>query len=389
MDSSLPAPLACQRDLFDVPADVVYLNAASKSALPKAAIDAGRVGAAAKGRPWAIDEAARFAQIDDIRARFAALIGATADDIAIQPSAAYGVATAAAHLNPPAGSRILVLEGQYPSNVYAWLRLAERTGAVVHTVPRPADGDWTRVVLAAIDESVSIGALPPCHWTDGATLDSIAVGRALKAVGADFVVDATQWVGAVPFDVTAAQADYLVCAAYKWLLGPYGLSFMYAAPGRQDGLPLEDHLFNHGGVDSITSGVGCSMAYTKGARRYDAGQYMSLTSMPMIQESLRLIGSWGPDRIAAYLKPVVDAIAEACAGLGLDVVRPAVRSPHFVGVRRKGGFPPDLPARLDRLGVHASARGGALRLSPYMFNEPGDAARLRSALESALGDSGK
>lgn len=384
MDTDLTAPLTCQCDLFDVPDDVLYLNAASKSALPRAAVEAGRLGAGAKSHPWEIDDAVTTARAEDIRGRFARLIGAGADDIAIHSSAAYGVATAAANIVPPPGSRILVLEGQFPSNVYAWRRLAERSGAEMLTVAWPTDDDWSEAVLAAIDERVSVAALPPCHWTDGARLDLTRIGARLRDVGATFLVDATQWVGAAPIDVAAIGADYLVCAGYKWLLGPYGSSLMYVAPKRQDGLPLEDHLFNHGGLASITGGLGYPPGYTSGARRFDMGQFMNLISLPMIQASLTQIEAWGPERIQAYLKPVVGALADACEGIGLRPTRAAVRSPHILGVRRDGGLPANLPTLLAAHGVHASARGDALRLSPYLFNTKADGARLAEVLESVL-----
>ena len=367
------APLGDQRHLFDLKDGVVFLNAASKSALLKASVEAGKTGAAAKGRPWAIDEPARYVQADDIRDRFASLIGASGDDIAIQPAASYGITTAAKNLTAQPGQRILVLEGQFPSNFYAWQRLAERTGAILETVPWPEDGDWTHAVMDRIDTDVAIAALPPCHWTDGSLVDLSVIGPALKRAGATFVADATQWVGAMPIDVKAIGADYLVCAAYKWLLGPYGLSFMYAAPAHQDGLPLEDHLFNHGGVDSITGGLGYPEGFTKGARRFDAGEYLSLITLPMIQVALRQLQDWGPARIGEALRPITARIAEGADALGLDVAPEAFRTPHILGLRRQGGFPADITDRPAAENVHVSARGGAIRVSPHLCNGIDDA----------------
>lgn len=384
MNTVPAAPLDCQSDLFDLDPGILYLNAASKSVLLRSSVAAGQAGAAAKGRPWLIDEDTRLSEAEDIRGLFAGLIGAEAGDIAIHPAASYGIATAAGHLSPAPGSRILVIEGQFPSNVYAWRKLAARTGAELHTVPWPEDGDWTAAVLGAIDERLSVAALPPCHWTDGACLDLKRIGAAVKATGAAFLIDATQWVGAVPIDVKEIGADYLVCAAYKWLLGPYGLSFMYAAPRCQDGPALEDHLYNHGGVASITTGLSYPDAFTPGARRYDAGEYLNLVSLPMILDSLRQITAWRPERVSAYLAPVTEAMAEVCQSLGLDCVPVDFRSPHILGVRHKSGFGDDFAARLSKAGVHASARGGAMRLSPYLFNTKDDAERLGKAIESAL-----
>lgn len=366
--NEISAPLGDQRHLFDMEDGIVFLNAASKSALLKASVEAGRIGAAAKSRPWTIDEPGRYVQADDIRDRFASLIGATGDDIAIQPAASYGVATAAKNLTPTPGSRILVLEGQFPSNVYAWQRLAERTGAHVSTVGWPGDGDWTRAVMDMIDTDISIAALPPCHWTDGSLVDLTVIGPALKNVGATFLVDATQWVGAMPIDVNAIGADFLVCAAYKWLLGPYGLSFMYASPRHQDGLPLEDHLFNHGGVDSITGGLGYPEGFTKGARRYDAGEYLSLITLPMIQVALKQLQDWGPARIADALAPITARIASGAADMGLEIAPEAFRTPHILGLRHPAGFPANITQRLEAENVYVSARGGAVRVSPHLCN---------------------
>ncbi len=382
MDAEL-ALLRDQRAAFDVPTDVLYLNAASKSVLLKSSVAAGQIGAAAKGRPWRIGESARLAQAETVRARFAALIGATADDIAIHPSAAYGIATAARNLAPASGSRVLVLEGEFASNRYAWANLAQACEAELLTVARPPDDDWTTAVLAVIDERVSIAALPPCYWTDGAMLDLRRIGAALKAAGATFVVDATQWAGAAPLDVRAIGADYVVCAAYKWLLGPYGHSLMYAAPAHHGGRPLEEHLFNHGGLASVTAGASTEIRYTAGARRFDAGQYLNLITLPMIEDALGQLIDWQPARIAAYLKPVTDALADACAGLGYHVTPRPWRSPHFVGVRRPGGFTDATIHALAAAGVHASARSGSLRLSPHLFNESLDAERLAQALDAA------
>lgn len=378
-------PLICQRDHFELDDNVITMMTASKSTLLKSSMEAGRVGVGAKGRPYKVNEAAAYAGAEDIRQRFAGLIGATSDDIAIHPSAAYGVSTAAKNINPKAGSRILMIEGQFPSNVYAWLHLAEETGAETVMVPRPEDGDWTRAVLEQIDERTSMAALPPCHWTDGSVVDLEKIGAALKTVDATFVIDATQWVGAAPFDVNAIHADYVICAAYKWLLAPYGLSLFYAAPKHQEGRPLEDHLFNHGGVSSITDGLGYGMDYTKGARRFDVGQTLNLITLPMIQQSLIQIDAWGVERISAYLAPITDAIATGAQSLGLEIADAKFRCPHIIGVRKQGGFASDILDRLQAENVYINARGGALRFSPYLYHDVDDAKEVVARLAKVLG----
>lgn len=377
-------PLGCQRDLFDVPQGMVYLAAASKSTLPRATVHAGKIGVEAKAYPWAIDEHARHLQTEDIRARFAALIGATADDIAIHPSAAYGTATAAKNITLPKGSRVIVLEGQFPSNVYVWDNLARTCGAEVVQIKRPHDHNWTRDILAAIDERTSLAALPPCHWTDGTLIDLMKIGQALKEAGAKFVIDATQWTGAQPIDVKALGADYMVNAAYKWLMGPYGLSFMYVRPDHQNGDPIENHSHNHLGDNAGLDLLGNPSEYTPASRRFDVGEFENFISLPMIQASLQQIDAWGPERVGAYLKTLTDAVADGATALGLDVPPAETRCPHFIGMRRDGGFPGNILERLAKVDVFASVRGGGLRISPHMLNDKSDIDLFFERLETTL-----
>ncbi len=216
------AMLDCQRHLFDIPDDVAYLNCAYISPLLNAVRDAGIAGTQRKSHPWEIFPRDFFTDAEEARGLFAELIGATANDVALGSAASYGTATAARNLPVQRGQRILVLQDQFPSNVYSWHALANESDGTILTLQRPQDDDWTRSVLEALDERVAIAALPHVHWTDGAMLDLVRIGARCREVGAALVIDGTQSVGVLPFDVNAIQPDFLAVATYKWLLGPYG-----------------------------------------------------------------------------------------------------------------------------------------------------------------------
>src|SRR5262247_3285907 len=142
--------LPSQRALFDIPREVCFLNAASWSPLPLAAQEAGRIGAARKGRPWLIDQDFAAAQYERARRAAAQLINAEADDVALISSVAYGVATAAKLLTIPAGSRVLVLAEDHSSPVLEWTTRAASQGFTVETVQRPGNGNWTEALLEAV-----------------------------------------------------------------------------------------------------------------------------------------------------------------------------------------------------------------------------------------------
>ena len=134
-------PLPSQRQLFDIPDDVAFLNCAYISPLPKASVAAGEAGVRRKARPWTIAPADFFSTSEAVRALFAGLINASADDIAFAPAVSYGMAQAAYNIALARSQAIVTLAEQFPSNVYPWMDLAERSGATFVSVPRPADDD--------------------------------------------------------------------------------------------------------------------------------------------------------------------------------------------------------------------------------------------------------
>src|SRR5579862_6993556 len=171
--------LSSQRALFDIPRDVCYLNAASYSPLPLRTLEAGRAAVARKGRPWLIDNEFAAQQYDRVRKAAAALINAAAEDVALISSVGYGVSTAAKVFVVPAGSRVLVLQDDHSSAVLEWMTRAGEGGFTVETVRRPADGDWTAALLAAIERPekstgaapIAIASISSVHWSDGGAVD--------------------------------------------------------------------------------------------------------------------------------------------------------------------------------------------------------------------------
>src|SRR5262245_5698012 len=123
------ATLPSQRHLFEIPDDVAFLNCAYLSPLPRDSLAAGEAGMRRKLHPWTIEPADFFNTSEQVRAQFAALINAGADDVAFAPAVSYAMAQAAANIELAKSQTIVTLAEEFPSNVYPWRDLAERTGA--------------------------------------------------------------------------------------------------------------------------------------------------------------------------------------------------------------------------------------------------------------------
>jgi selenocysteine lyase/cysteine desulfurase len=374
--------LPSQRHLFDIPDDVAFLNCAYMSPLPKASVLAGERGLWRKLNPWGIAPADFFTASEAVRAQFAQLINAQPDDIAFAPAVSYGMAQATANISLNKTQTIVTLAEQFPSNVYPWMALAERTGAQFVTLPRPTDDDWTAALLAAINSSTGVVAVPNCHWTDGGRIDLEAVGAACRQVGAVLCVDGAQSVGALPFDVKRIDPDYLVVPCYKWLLGPYSFGFLYVAPRRQGGGPIEHNWIARRDSEDFAGLVNYKQEFQAGVRRFDVGERSNFALMPVAEASLKLIADWTVPRILATLALRTNAIAQrARADFGIDSVPADRRAGHYLGLRFRGGVPPDLPARLAAENIHVSVRGSAMRVTPHLWNTDEDVERLFAALK--------
>lgn len=379
-DGTLPS----QRQLFDLPREVAYLNCAYMSPLLRRAVEAGQEAMARKARPWTITPDDFFGDSERARGLFAALIGAAADDVAIVPSASYGLAVAARNLPLGEGRRVLVLPEQFPSNVYTWRVAAAEAGASVVTVAEPADGDLTLAVLDLLDERVAVAALPHCRWTDGALLDLERLGHRCREVGAALVIDATQSLGALPLDVEAIRPDFMVSAGYKWLLGPYSLGYLYVAPAHQGGRPLEENWIARAGSEDFARLIDYQDRYQPGARRFDVGERSNVALLPASIVGLEQLLEWTVPAIARTLAARTGAIAERARAAGL-IPTPEERRPgHYLGVRFPDEPPRGLLAELAARDVHLSLRGTSLRVTPHLYNDDLDVERLFEALREIL-----
>ena len=384
--------LHCQKDAFSLPEDLHYLNCAYMSPISKAVEAAGLRGLQRKAVPTHIPPEAFFTDSQILRQRFAALVNAPAARIAIIPAASYGIATVAKNLELQAGQNIVVSQAQFPSNVYAW-RHFEQQGVIIRTVAAaqakhyPGRGrDWNQALLEAIDEATAVVALPHVHWADGTLFDLEAIGAKARQVGAALIIDGTQSVGALPFDVAAVQPDALIVAGYKWLMGPYGLGLAYYGPRFDQGSPLEDSWITRRGSEDFSRLVEYQDAYAEGAARFDMGERSNPILIPMLIQALDDIAERGVAAIQHYCAQLLQGVADEIGALGYQLEDAQYRSSHLFGIRLGEAVDmAKLQAALLRHNIATSLRGDALRVSPNVYNDAEDMAALLQALREARG----
>ncbi|MEZ0607519.1 aminotransferase class V-fold PLP-dependent enzyme [Fibrella sp. WM1] len=383
-------PLTCQRTQYTYPADAHYLNCATRAPLSQTVAQAGLDAINRQLNPMGLTPDDFFTGAVAVRELFSQLINQPDPSrIAVIPAISYGMAVVARNLpNKPglqAGQRIVLVGSEFPSDVYAWDRVSAELDLTIHTVAMPAElpaaEAWNEALLAAITPDTALVVCPMIHWMYGTRFDLEAVGVRCREVGAWLAVDGTQSVGALPFDWQRIQPDALVCAGYKWLMGPYSMGLACYGPAFDDGIPLEEAWMNRLDSNQFHRLMDYQPKYRPGAYRYNVGEHTHFTQMPMLEAALRQLLNYQPERIQAYCRDLMaDALPEL-ERLGYQLEPESGRGHHLLGV----WVPPHLDAMvvtktLMARNVSVSARGRAIRVSPHVYNTPDDVQALVEAL---------
>ena len=379
------------RSLFSLPPDLHYLNCAYMAPASKRVSDAGHRALERIRIPSRLETADFFEPSTRVRRLFARLVNAPDPDrVAIVPAVSYGMATVARNTPLGPGRTVVVVEEQFPSAIYTWRRACRESGATLRTVAAPATAGsrgeaWNAAVLDAIDDRTAAAVLPPLHWTDGLRFDLDAIGSRARAVGARLIVDGTQAIGALPFDVARTRPDALICAGYKWLTGPYALGVAWYGPAFDDGTPLEENWITRRGSERFNELINYRDDYQPGAIRFDVGERSNFLLLPMLEAALEQVIEWRPETVQTHTGDLTGAAVEQLRDLGCRVEDARWRAGHLFGVRLPAGVDiPQLGRDFAARQVSVSLRGGAIRIAPHLYNDRHDLDTLTDVVSAAI-----
>ena len=376
--------IPCQRSLFSIPNEVVYLNTAYMSPLMNSVVDAINHGAKLKASPWDLTINDFFENSELVRELFANLVNVSYKNIALVPSASYGLETAAKNLKVGCGRSVVMLENQFPSHVYPWQRLVKEKGGKLIKVKEKQDRNLTELVLELINEQCAIVAVPNVLWTNGLMLDLISISQRCKEVGAALVLDLTQSVGAVNTDLGQIDPDFAVVAAYKWMMSPYSTGYLYVSEKHWDGEPLEGNWISRRDGKNFSNLVNYTDHYEDGAVRFDMGERANFALLPGSIEALRQLHKWDVKKIEKTLRQNNSILSDQLRSLGFVIPSDAERGPHFIGAKLPENSPKDLLKILASNKIYVSERGGVLRITPNVWNNPEDYQKFLTTVAAVL-----
>jgi selenocysteine lyase/cysteine desulfurase len=331
------------RDVFDPAPGSIYLDAATYGLPPRPTVEAMH-RALAGWQAGTADWIREWDQTGEVcRAAFGRLIGAPAETIALLPSVSVGVATIAATLT--VADEVVIPDDEFTSVLFPLLVAARERGSTVRTVPFDRLAD-------AVDAATTLVAVSLIQSQSGRAADLAAISAAAADVGARVLVDATHAVPFVPID---ARVDYLVCAAYKHLLSPRGVAFLYVRPELWETIP--PLLANWRSTSNPYSHhYGGPLDVAPNAARFDVS--LAWFSWAGAAVSLDLLCRWQADGL---LQRVVDLSRRLASQLGLALPTGSVLSVQVDDAEA-------VREALADAGIRAAVRAGSVRLSPHLYN---------------------
>lgn len=386
----LRSPLSFPRsEDFDIPDDVTFLNAAYTHPLPVAGADALEAWARDRARPGPT-MVGSGPIVRQVKEDFATLIGARANEIGFIPNTSTGENLVLNGLGIPerAGSGInVVTDALHFEGALVHLQALERERGLEVRVAMPRNhgidpDDIERLVdRNTVLVEVSLVAMYNGFQHDLKTICDIAHAR-----GACVYADIIQGVGAVPIDVRDSGVDFCASSSFKWLMGDFGIGFLYA---REDllGDVVRRTQWGYHSVDTMathflphdppgepffewTPGSSASAHFEVGSNANGALRTLAV-SLPYLLEL-------GVENIEAHRQPLLDRLRDEMPRLGFDpVTPPGTRAPIITFAMRPGH---DVAERLERARVNARVAPNYIRLSPSVYNDMDDIERLLEAL---------
>ncbi len=323
-------------------------------------------GAAAWYGPWS-------AEIERLRERFAALIGAWPDEIAIFPSVTTALTAVASAFEYRARPRVVISDLEFPTTVYQWL--VKEPGGVtlemIHSLDRltvPVDA-----YARAADAHTQLLVASHVYFTSGVIQDIAAVARVAHQHGAHCLIDAYQSIGQLPTDVHAAGVDFLITGGLKWLLGGPGVAYLYVRRELAPQLrPTNVGWFAH--RDQFAFDIQ-RFTYADGARRFEGGT-PPVAAVYAGRAGLDIVAELGVSRIRTRQIELVAAVVEEARRLRLRPRTPAHTEDLAGIVTIPRDDPKAVVATLSQRGIIVDARPGLVRLSPYFYNTLEECARV-------------
>jgi len=366
--------------------DATYLNLAGESPMPKVALRAIQGAIADKKYPHHRPDSVFYEVPNRLRTNIAQLIGGRPEEVAVTTGASTGVAAAAYALDWKPGDEVITAAREFPLQYTIWKPMEERVGLKLKIVAPRDRFVSADDLIAAMTPKTKVVSVSMVRFDDGSLLDAKKVAAACHAQGALLVLDASQCCGALPMKVRELGADFVVCAGYKWLLGPFGTGFFWIKHELLAHIrPAPFYWMAVEGSDNFAKLNFADPKPADSAKRWDAPEWASHFNFNLVglDASLEFVLRMGAETVEKHNRGLIEFMYERlpkdrCVPASpLDAAR---RGPYGCFAARSPEKTAELYQKLRKENVIVSLREGNIRVSPHLYNTERDIDRLISVI---------
>ena len=364
--------------------EATYLNLAGQSPMPKVSFRAMQAAMEWKKFPERIPDTAFFDVPNRVRASIAKLINGKPGEIALTTGASTGIAAVAYGLNWKPGDEIITASGEFPLQYTTWKPLEAREGVKMKIVSPRERFIGADDFIAALTPKTRLVSVSMVRFDNAVLLDAVRLAAACHAQGAMLLLDVSQCCGGLPMDVATLGADFLICAGYKWLLGPFGTGFFWAKSEHiQNMRPGPFYWMAAEGADNFAALNFADPKASREARRWDVAETANYFNLAAVDASLEFVLRAGPETVLKHNHKLIDFLYERLPKDRCVPASPldsAQRGPYGCFTARTPEKTVALYERLRKENVVVSLREGNIRVSPYLYNTERDIDRLISVV---------
>lgn len=366
--------------------DATYLNLAGQSPMPKVSLRAIQSALADKKYPHHRTDAVFYEIPNRIRANIAQLIGAKSDEIAITTGASAGVTAVAYALDWKSGDEVITAAREFPLQYTIWKPMEERVGLKVKIVAPRDRFLQADDLIAAMTPNTRLVSVSLVRFDDASLLDAKRVAAACHAQGALLLLDVSQGCGAIPMNVHELGADFLVCAGYKWLFGPFGTGFFWIRHELLSRVrPAPFYWMAVAGSDNFAKLNFADPKPADSAKRWDAPEWASHFNFNLVglDASLEFVLRMGAETVERHNRELIELMyarlpKDRC--VSASPMDAAKRGPYGCFAARTPEKTAELYHKLRAENVIVSLREGNIRVSPHLYNTERDIDRLVSVV---------
>jgi cysteine desulfurase/selenocysteine lyase len=383
--ATTPMQTDWRQEWFEIE-DATYLNVSGQSPMPRVSIRAVQGALEAKKSPHHKPDSTFYEVPNRIRASIARLIGGKPEEIAVTSGASAGVATVAYGLTWKPGDEIITAKSEFPLQYTTWKPMEEREGVKLKIVAPRERFITADDLIEAMTPRTRLVSVSLVRFDDGSLLDAARVAAACHARGALLLLDASQCCGAMPMDVRALGADFVVSAGYKWLLGPFGTGFFWVKSEHlQMVRPGPFYWMAVAGSDNFAALNFDDPKPAPSAKRWDAPEWASYFNFNLVamDVSVDFVERMGPERVLAHNRKLIELLFERLPKDRFVLASPldaASRGPYGCFAARSPEKTAEVYQHLRNENVVVSLREGNIRVSPHLFNTERDIDRLISVV---------